>query len=69
MFNQIMSLITSSFQACSVWFTRLWEASGMTGLFLAMIFIGLCYRFLLAPVIGRSAGSDSARKSKVKNNG
>lgn len=47
------------------WFSYLLEKSGMTGLYIGLILIAIVFRFLLAPIFGRSLnmGSDFAKQT------
>lgn len=51
-------IINQVFAAVSVWFTQILTAVGGTGLFLGIMFILMCVRYLLGPLFG--AGSDRA---------
>lgn len=59
--GSVMGLFGVAVAACSAWFVALMDGTGYGGIFLAMIFLMLAYRFLLKPVFG-SGGSDKAKK-------
>lgn len=61
--NGIMGLFGLAVAACSNWFVFLLDGTGFGGVFLAMVFLWLSYKFLLKPVFG-SGGSDKAKKKK-----
>lgn len=58
----IMEMFTLSLSAAAGWFNRLLTASSVSGVFLSMIFIYLMFKFLLRPIFGRSAGSDTVQR-------
>lgn len=62
MANAIFLLIGEVATAVSSWFTSVFTASGMTGIFFAMISVVFCIRLLMHPIVGR--GSDTANKKK-----
>lgn len=64
MMNDIFSLFITAAEAVSSWFTRLFTATGATALYVGIILIILAFRFLFLPMVGRSFGSDMARKFK-----
>lgn len=64
MLNEIMELFGLAFSGMSDVFLKLFNASGMTPLYLTMIFVVLVFKYFLAPVIGKSSGSDTARGKK-----
>lgn len=47
-----------------LWFTTLLESVDMTGVFLSALSMFLAFKFLIAPFIGSSGGSDTVRKRK-----
>lgn len=59
--NIILNAITIAFG----WFLELYNAAGALGIWQFCIFVFLTYRFILAPIFGRVAGSDSAATSKA----
>lgn len=59
--GRVFGLFGISVAACSNWFVALMEGTGFGGVFLAMIFMWLLYKFLLIPLFG-SGGSDRAKK-------
>lgn len=61
MASSIMMMFASSFAAVISWFERILAATGMTGAFMAAIFIFLLFKFILSPIFG-SAGSDKVTK-------
>lgn len=61
--QQIMYILNECITACSGWFVRIFNASGMVDIYIAALFIMFGVRFLLAPVFGSSKGSDKARRS------
>ena len=58
----ILDMFTMSFTAAAGWFNDLLTSSSVSGVLLSMIFIYLMYKFLLSPILGRSAGSDTVQK-------
>lgn len=66
MASNVMNLINSSFAAAGSWFGSIFNASGMVEIYLAMIFITLCFKFILTPIFGISASSDRVVNSYKK---
>lgn len=66
MASNVMNLINSSFAAAGSWFSSIFNASGMVEIYLAMIFITLCFKFILTPIFGISASSDRVVSSYKK---
>ena len=62
----IMNFINSVFSAVSVWFVKVYTSSGMTEIYLSILFIVLATKFIISPLFGRSSGSDHARTNKQK---
>ena len=60
---EILGLLNQSIGAASQWFVSIFTSSGMVEVYLGLLFIVFAIRFLLAPVFGRSRGSDHARRS------
>ena len=61
MIVQVMNLINTSLAACSQFFVRIFNGSGMVELYISIFFIVFGFKFLLSPVLGKSLGSDRAR--------
>lgn len=65
MASKVMVLFEIMFEWIIYYFGKVMAASGMAGIWLGIVFMTLCYKFLLAPLFGRSgAGSDRAKRSK-----
>lgn len=64
MVTKIFGMFTTSFVYSVNWFEDILNATGMTGIFLAGIFLALLSKFILAPIFG-SAGSDKVTKRKT----
>lgn len=68
MVDDVLSLFDTAVTAVGSWFTDIFEATGMTGVYLSYVFVFLCVSILLMPIIGGrisppvSASSDSANK-------
>lgn len=62
----IMNLINNTFIAVSGWFVDVFTSSGMTDIYLSILFIFLASKFIISPLFGRSVGSDHARTNKQK---
>lgn len=63
MFGDAALLFMQIVSTVFMWFEAMLERAGAFGPFIAVIFITIVARLLLAPIIG-SAGSDKARVSK-----
>lgn len=62
--GQILDLFTRSVTAVSLWFGQIMSASSGENLFLSIFFVVLSIRFLVYPLLSKSAGSDKAQKGK-----
>ena len=60
----IMNLLNSVITSASEWFVRIFTASGMIEVYIAVLFIFFGIKFILAPMLGSSRGSDRARSNK-----
>lgn len=61
MVRQIFSIISTSLLYAASWFEDILSATGLTGVFLAGVFLVLLSKFILTPIFG-SAGSDRVTK-------
>lgn len=59
--NDLFSIIYYPLIYAVNWFSDLFQNTGMTELYLSIIFIVLSIRFLVSPIFGVSRGSDKAR--------
>lgn len=64
----LMNLFNSSISAASGWFIEIFNASRVANVYLVFIFLVMLIRFIVAPIFGRSRGSDRARTSAEVNN-
>lgn len=62
MANNIFLLFGEIATAVSSWFTAVFTATGMTGVFLGMVAVVFSVRLLMHPIVGK--GSDTADKKK-----
>lgn len=62
--TSVMNLINNSFSAVSSWFVSIFNSSGMTEIYISILFIYFGYKFILSPVLGKGRGSDFARSKK-----
>lgn len=58
----VVNFINSGLSGALSLFTELMDASGMTPFYISMVFVFLLGKFLLAPIFGRSLGSDKVKK-------
>lgn len=58
----ILKIFTTVFAYPAAWFEAILTASSVSGIFLSMVFVYLMVKFLLRPIFGRSAGSDTVQK-------
>ncbi len=58
----IVEFFTAAFAAPAVWFNSILTGSSVSGIFFSMVFVYLMVKFLLRPIFGRSAGSDTVQK-------
>lgn len=61
--SALMNLFNSSISAASGWFIDIFTASNVANVYLVFIFLVMLIRFIVAPIFGRSRGSDRARPS------
>ena len=66
MVSQIITSLGTAVAACFEWLSTFFNSVGALSLFITVVIILLVYRFLLRPIMGVSAGSDSAKPSKSK---
>lgn len=66
MVAQIIASLGTAVAACFEWLSTFFNSVGALSLFVTVVIILLVYRFLLRPIMGASAGSDSAKPSKSK---
>lgn len=66
-----MSVVFDILNRCIIqaatWFSNLFYSSGMASFYLAMIFVCLIGKFILAPLFGSSRGSDRVKKNRGGN--
>lgn len=62
MMTQILHFWITALSQVWIWFTRLLDSSGMTGVFLTMFSATVAFRLLAVPILGQrfKAGSDTA---------
>lgn len=58
----MLQMFASVFAYPAAWFEAILTASSVSGIFLSMVFVYLMVKFLLRPIFGRSAGSDTVQK-------
>lgn len=62
---QALELILSVFPVVWNWFTSILGASGSgLDLWVFSVFVVLLFRFIIAPIFGQPAGSDTVKQSK-----
>lgn len=59
----VLSMITQVFAQLVAWFELILTESGFKGLYIGAVFLALCGRYLLQPILG-SSGSDKVSKKR-----
>lgn len=66
---EVMQVINLALTSCAGWFSSVFNSSGVLGIYLAMLFVALATRFIIAPVVGAATfagASDRVRTYKEK---
>ena len=70
MYVQIMQMLGDVFDSGVEWFITVLNSAGMTSYFLAVVFLSLLYKFVLAPIFyvaTFSGASDTVQRFKYEN--
>lgn len=69
MFNEILALFSSSFNAAVNWFSGVFDRTGAIPIYMGIIVIFMAMRYIISPIVGSGLGSDIARKVKDDDDG
>lgn len=63
-FLEALNIILNAITYVMGWFLELYNAAGALGMWSFCVFVFLLYRFILTPLFGQVAGSDTVKQSK-----